>query len=243
MSGSHVRRTGPGSPARQEGLGPTHPQGTARGQDDSWHRTERTCPIGVQTISSGRTGADSSVRAGPHRPVGGKCHRSLHAARTHRKKRRDAYGTRQSSGQPPCLCCPQPRGASHRTMRQGDIGGYGMASGTIARLLIDKGFGFIRDETGMNTSFAARCVAQCSSCSAKGSGSNSPLRSPVRDLEQETCDCSKLTARAYTSRELGKGRDRGVRAVLLRGGRQRQQLAEAPGSRTQPSPITGHDRF
>jgi len=33
------------------------------------------------------------------------------------------------------------------------IGGYGMATGTIARLLIDKGFGFIRDESGLEHFF------------------------------------------------------------------------------------------
>ena len=38
------------------------------------------------------------------------------------------------------------------------IGGYGMASGTIARLLIDKGFGFIRDETGVEHFFHRSAV-------------------------------------------------------------------------------------
>ena len=33
------------------------------------------------------------------------------------------------------------------------IGGHGMPSGTIARLLIDKGFGFIRDEGGIEHFF------------------------------------------------------------------------------------------
>ena len=33
------------------------------------------------------------------------------------------------------------------------IGGHGMPSGTIARLLIDKGFGFIRDESGIEHFF------------------------------------------------------------------------------------------
>ena len=54
--------------------------------------------------------------------------------------------------------CPQPRGAPRRTPRQGDIRGYGMPSGTIARLLIDKGFGFIRDETGVEHFFHRSAV-------------------------------------------------------------------------------------
>jgi len=38
------------------------------------------------------------------------------------------------------------------------IGGVGMASGTIARLLIDKGFGFIRDEAGIEHFFHRSAV-------------------------------------------------------------------------------------
>jgi CspA family cold shock protein len=34
-----------------------------------------------------------------------------------------------------------------------DIGGQAMPTGTIARLLIDKGFGFIRDESGLEHFF------------------------------------------------------------------------------------------
>ena len=37
-------------------------------------------------------------------------------------------------------------------------GGHGMPSGTIARLLIDKGFGFIRDEGGIEHFFHRSAV-------------------------------------------------------------------------------------
>ena len=43
--------------------------------------------------------------------------------------------------------CSVDRGGSARLRR------YGMPSGTIARLLIDKGFGFIRDEAGVEHFF------------------------------------------------------------------------------------------
>ena len=38
------------------------------------------------------------------------------------------------------------------------IGGHGMPTGTIARLLIDKGFGFIRDEGGIEHFFHRSAV-------------------------------------------------------------------------------------
>jgi cold shock CspA family protein len=49
-----------------------------------------------------------------------------------------------------------------------------MPNGTIARLLIDKGFGFIRDESGVEHFFTGpRSVRPCSSSCAKASASNS----------------------------------------------------------------------
>ena len=62
-------------------------------------------------------------------------------------------------GSHPRARCPQPGEAfPHRPIGRKDIGGHGMPSGTIARLLIDKGFGFIRDETGVEHFFHRSAV-------------------------------------------------------------------------------------
>ena len=53
---------------------------------------------------------------------------------------------------------PGARSGSSPGSPRGRIGGYGMSSGTIARLLIDKGFGFIRDETGVEHFFHRSAV-------------------------------------------------------------------------------------
>ena len=54
-----------------------------------------------------------------------------------------------------------------------------MPTGTIARLLIDKGFGFIRDEGGTEHFFHRSSVeVRYSSCCAKVSASNSRRRTP-----------------------------------------------------------------
>ena len=56
-----------------------------------------------------------------------------------------------------------------------------MPTGTIARLLIDKGFGFIRDESGIEHFFHRSSVrGAVSSCCGKGSGLNSRRRNPAR---------------------------------------------------------------
>ena len=63
-----------------------------------------------------------------------------------------------------------------------------MPNGTIARLLIDKGFGFIRDESGVEHFFhqIAPSAAPSSNCSAKASASTSPRRIPQRAPEPRT---------------------------------------------------------
>ncbi len=50
---------------------------------------------------------------------------------------------------------PAPGSETLRDVPEGAVqpGGHGMPSGTIARLLIDKGFGFIRDESGIEHFF------------------------------------------------------------------------------------------
>ena len=54
-----------------------------------------------------------------------------------------------------------------------------MPQGTIARLLIDKGFGFIRDEGGIEHFFHRSAVrARSSSCCEKGSVWNFRRKSP-----------------------------------------------------------------
>jgi hypothetical protein len=59
-----------------------------------------------------------------------------------------------------------------------------MPTGTIARLLIDKGFGFIRDEGGIEHFFHRSSVRVLfSSCFVKDSGWSSRRKNPERDLE------------------------------------------------------------
>ncbi len=58
-----------------------------------------------------------------------------------------------------------------------------MASGTIVRLLTDKGFGFISDEAGVeHFSIKAEYRTGCSSRFGKASGSSSPSKSRPRAL-------------------------------------------------------------
>ena len=62
-----------------------------------------------------------------------------------------------------------------------------MPSGTIVRLLTDKGFGFISDEGGVeHSSIRAVYRARCSSHFGKASGSSSASKSRPRALAPAT---------------------------------------------------------